>query len=111
MCEQLLAAPELDARGAEFLVDAMGYNNLLAFPYLYGHSRTTLERLIEPHGFRCDGFLNSELITLPLPENPPWVDEEERTINHEVKMLARSVLADQKGVLAGPWIEVWFRRL
>jgi hypothetical protein len=53
--------------------------------------------------------LNSELIKLPLPESPDWVEREERAINDEVRMLARSVLADRDGVLTGPWIEVWFR--
>ncbi len=87
----------------------MGYNNLLGFPYLYGHSRSTLERLIEPFGFRPEGMLNSELLTLPLPENPDWVEREERAINAEIRLLARSVLANHDGALTGPWIEVWFR--
>jgi hypothetical protein len=54
-------------------------------------------------------MLNSELLTLPLPENPDWVDVEERAINNETRMLARSVLANGQGLLTGPWIEVWFR--
>jgi hypothetical protein len=54
-------------------------------------------------------MLNSELITLPLPENPDWVEAEERAISNEVRMLARSVLSNREGVLTGPWIEMWFR--
>ena len=97
-------------RGAsEFLTEAMGYNNLLGFPYLYGHSVATLERLMGQFGFRSEGMLNSELLTLPLPENPDWVEAEGRAISNEVRMLARSVLANRQGVLTGPWIEVWFR--
>lgn len=96
-CQILFAGPGLQPPTTNFLIEAMGYNNLLGFPYLYGHSRATLERLIEPFGFRSDGMLNSELLTLPLPENPRWVEQEEQEIHSEI------------GTLAGPWIEVWFR--
>lgn len=109
LCKALLRQADLQPGASEFLTEAMGYNNLLGFPYLYGHSRATLERLIEPFGFRCEGVLNSELLTLPLPDNPVWVDREEQLIGNEIRMLARSVLSNAKGVLAGPWIEVWFR--
>jgi SAM-dependent methyltransferase len=109
LCEALLAEQDLRNEVAEFLREAMGYNNLLGFPYLYGHRVATLERLIKQFGFRCKGMLNSELITLPLPQNPDWVEKEERAISNEVRMLACSVLANREGTLAGPWIEVWFR--
>ena len=58
---------------------------------------------------RCEGFLNSELITLPLPEDPEWVQREEQLISTEIRLLAGSILANSNGTLAGPWIEVWFR--
>ena len=109
MCQAVLARDDARPESIEFVTEAMGYNNLLGFPYLYGYSLTTLQRLLEPAGFRSEGMLNSELLTLPLPENPRWVEEEERTINDETRMLAHSVLAGRSGVLAGPWIEVWFR--
>jgi SAM-dependent methyltransferase len=109
ICQKLLAEEGLRSGASEFLTQAMAYNNLLGFPYLYGHSVATLERLIQQFGFRSEGMLNSELLILPLPENPDWVDAEERAINNEMRMLARSVLANRQGVLTGPWIEVWFR--
>jgi hypothetical protein len=64
---------------------------------------------IEPFGLRREGMLNSELITLPLPQNPDWVEKEERAISNEVRLLAHSVLASGEDALAGPWIELWFR--
>lgn len=111
MCRSPFGTGGLRAGAAEFLIEAMGYNNLLGFPYLYGHSAATLERLAEPHGFRLEGMLNSELLTLPLPENPEWVKREERVIGEEISLLERSVLRDREGVLLGPWIELWFRRI
>jgi hypothetical protein len=87
----------------------MGYNNLLGFPYQFGYSREAFERLIVPFGFRWCGALPSELITFPLPENPGWVEKEEREINSDIRLLAKSVLRDQSGTSTGPWIEAWFR--
>lgn len=109
-CQGLLRAANLTPTASRFLIEAMAYNNLLAFPYRYGYSGATLERLIEPFGFRCEGALNSEVITLPLPDDRDWVVEEERTIHEGVQLLAHSVLRNQEGELAGPWIELWFRR-
>lgn len=109
-CQRLLSEAAMPGATSQFLLEAMGYNNLLGFPYQYGYSGTTLERLIEPFGFRCEGTLNSELITLPLPDDAEWVVEEERTIQEGVHLLARSVLRNEEGELAGPWIELWFRR-
>lgn len=109
-CQGLLRDGALQPEARQFLIEAIAYNNLLAFPYKYGYSGATLERLIAPFGFRCEGTLNSELITLPLPEDPDWVKQEERTIQEGVELLARSVLRSAKGELAGPWIELWFRR-
>jgi SAM-dependent methyltransferase len=109
ICQKLLGEEGLRSGASEFLMQAMAYNNLLGFPYLYGHSVATLERLMRQFGFRSEGMLNSELLTLPLPENQGWVEAEERAISNDIRMLARSVLANRDGVLTGPWIEVWFR--
>jgi hypothetical protein len=78
---------------------------------LYGHRRSTLNRLIERFGFRFENGLDSELLTLPLPDSPAWVEHEEQVINDEIRLLARSILSDTHGVLTGPWIEVWYRRV
>ncbi len=108
--QRLLGDANANSETEQFVIDAMGYNNLLGFPYLYGHNRDTLQRLIEPYGFRVEGFLNSELLTLPVPDKSRAVKEEERAINTEMRMLANSIIADNAGALTGPWIEVWFRR-
>ncbi len=109
LCRKLLEDPGLYDGAKTFLLDVLGYNNLLGFPYLYGHNRATLEQLIEPFGFRFSRILNSELLTLPLPQTSRWVDQEERTINTEMRLLANSIIADTAGTAIGPWIEVTFR--
>jgi SAM-dependent methyltransferase len=108
MCQQLLSDGVTEA-ATQFLIEALGYNNLLGFPYLCGHSAATLQRLIEPFGFRLEHSLNSELITFPLPESSKSVEDEERRINAEVRLLSRSLLSNHAGVLTGSWIEVSFR--
>jgi len=109
LCERLLSDAEVRPEAKDFLLRAMGYNNLLGFPYLYGHSRATLRRLIQPYGFEMQGTLSSELLTFPLPENPHWVDREEREISAGLRLLENSVLIDQSGPSIGPWVEAWFR--
>jgi SAM-dependent methyltransferase len=112
MCHVLINGNSaLPIGSKELLTNAMAYNNLLGFPYLYGHRRSTLNRLIGRFGFRFENGLNSELLTLPLPDSPAWVEHQEQAINDEIRLLARSILADTHGVLTGPWIEVWYRRL
>ena len=110
VAQKLLADRERNSGLAESLKEAMAYNNLLGFPYQYGYSAATLERLIEPFGFKPDGKLNSELITLPLPEKPNWVETQEQAVNSELRSIARAVQRNGEDTLLGPWIEVWFRR-
>jgi len=110
LCQTVLNAGALDPKARVFLEEAMGYNNLLGFPYLYGYHQGALDRLTRPAGFHLEGMLNSELLTLPLPENPAWVEREERVISKELMLRARSVLQNTAGVLTGPWIELWFRK-
>jgi SAM-dependent methyltransferase len=109
LCQSFLKS-DISHSAAQFLLEAMAYNNLLGFPYQYGYNQSNLQLLIEPFGFRTEGMLNSELLTLPLPEHPPGVAAEERSIRKGVDLLERSVLRSENGDLTGPWIEIWFRK-
>ena len=109
LCRTLLSNKSISPQARGFLNRALAYNNLLGFPYRYGYSRATLELLIGRFGYELEGMVNSELLTLPLPEHPDWVAAEERDIHEGVAMLERSVLRSANGELAGPWIELWFR--
>jgi hypothetical protein len=108
-CQRLLRDESIGPESKQFLLGAMGYNNLLGFPYLYGHNPATLPRLIEPHGFELGGIVDSELLVFPLPQNLNWVEGEERTINENLRLLANSTLANNGGSFVAPWIEAWFR--
>ena len=110
ICERVLRDPNVRDQAKEFVLHAMGYNNLLGFPYFYGYGRPTLQRLIESHGFRFCGAQPSELLSFPLPEHPEWVQQEEREISSELQILEKSILRDRSGNSIGPWIEAWFRK-
>jgi 2-polyprenyl-3-methyl-5-hydroxy-6-metoxy-1,4-benzoquinol methylase len=110
ICQRVLRNPDVRDEAKEFILRAMGYNNLLGFPYFYGYSRATLQRMIESHGFQFGGALPSELLSFPLPENPDWVEQEQGEISSELQLLQRSVLRDTSGNSFGPWIEAWFHK-
>jgi len=104
-CERLLQ----HAAGGreEFAFKAMAYNNLLAFPYLYGYQSANLNALVSREGFRLEGRVNSELLTLPLPETPEWVAQEEHELHQAIERMNASASPNSR--LTGPWIELYYR--
>lgn len=106
LCEAMLQ----DGNGThEIALSAMAYNNLLAFPYLYGYNSVNLNQLVSSEGFRLEGMLNSELLTLPLPEVPDWVAEEQRTVSARIDRMNREAVNRTPGLLTGPWMELYYR--
>jgi Methylase involved in ubiquinone/menaquinone biosynthesis len=87
---------------------ALGYNNLLGFPYLTGHTVGTLNLLLARAGFLPVQGFNSELITMPFPDLDQRVIEEQEAVSKLV--VHRHVhAAISPGALAGPWIEMIYR--
>lgn len=80
------------------LTRALGYSNLLGWPYLYGYDAAHLDRLAGRHGFQQQRRLNAELIILPFPEVPDEVAAEKDCTLAAVQQLDR-----MHG--EGPWIE------
>ena len=103
----LAASPAGDV--ATWVVRALGYNNLLAFPYLYGYQSQTLTGLAEMHGFRCAGKLNAEVITLTFPVLSDWVLEEVQATRAALLEWSALDFSKTSGQLTGPWIEVFYR--
>lgn len=104
----LRTAPDSDL--SVWIVRALGYNNLLAFPYLYGYDDRALTGLAGEHGFRCDAGLNSELITLPYPQLAERIVEENRATHALVRQWSAFDGLEREGRLTGPWMEMIFRR-
>jgi len=89
---------------------ALAYNNLLAFPYLFGYSSLNLGFLVEANGFKFERGINSQLITVPLPETPAEVAEEEQTVARSLQAISRKLLESHPRILSGPWIELECRK-
>lgn len=110
VCQQRLkASPAGDL--SLWIIRALGYNNLLAFPYLYGYDSESLNGLAAGHGFRCEVALNSELITLPFPQLQEWVVEENRAALALTHAWSELETLEAAGRITGPWMEVIYRAI
>jgi SAM-dependent methyltransferase len=93
-----------------FVVDALAYNNLLGFPYLYGYTAEALNRLASNHGFEPVSGANSELVTMPFADMSRRIVREQVVISQAVSAWSAAAAA-ASGRLAGPWIEMVFRKV
>ncbi len=107
-CEQFLGS-QSDPAFADPIVAALGYDNLLAFPYLYGYDSKTLAQVAAKHGFEAECVVDTELIILPFPELPAWMVAERRAIATAVRALQPVREAEAGGYSIAPWIEILFR--
>lgn len=108
VCEEFLAkSPDSDQ--STWVRRALGYNNLLAFPYLLGYNGRTLIGIAEAHGFRCEGKLKTELITLTYPVLFDWVLQEVQATRAALLEWSELASFEKSGELTGPWIEVFYR--
>ncbi len=106
-CESVLANGPAAAL-EESITAGLGYENLLAFPYLYGYDSATLERLASANGYRTVDRRDSELIISPFPEVPGWMVAERKTLQTAIRNLEPLRQAESGGYLTGPWIELTF---
>jgi hypothetical protein len=67
----------------------LGYNNLLGFPYRFGYSRSSLERVLARAGFTPVSLYESGLLTPPYPDFSRRIRQEWKTVRE-----------------CGAWIEV-----
>lgn len=95
-------------RSRGFARKVLAYNNLLGFPYLYGYTLETLNRLLARAGFAYERGFNSELVTTPFADVTERVAREQSRVSRAVAEWSRSTSSD---TLTGPWIEVVYRRV
>lgn len=77
----------------------LGYNNLLAFPYLYGYSAGPLGNLLRTSGFEPIAAYGADLLTPPYPDMTKRVRREWQEAHRE-----------SLGKRVGSWIEMVARR-
>ena len=93
------------ARGFRAAADlVLATNNLLAFPYRYGFTPTSLRRLFARAGFDVERVIGDTLVPLADRWTRPWARAEERLAKRVTRMLSRA------GLLPPPWIEVYGRK-
>jgi SAM-dependent methyltransferase len=82
----------------------MAWNNLLAFPYLHGHSAETLDRLLRRHRLERIALHPDTLSALSDGRTKAWAAIEERAL----KLLARlgSRLSTR---IEAPWLDAYYR--
>ena len=105
--EYLKATPNPDV--TTWITRALGYSNLLGWPYLFGYSDVHLDRLAGRNGFERTAALNSQLIILPFPQLTDEIMDEKRAALAAVRDWTEFRKLDARGRLIGPWIEVIYR--
>lgn len=96
---------------AGWLRAAMAWNNLLAFPYLYGYSVPTLDRLLVEHQFSPLSVRADTLARLADGQTKAWAAWEERGLKLLCRVMAR-VEAHRPGSELGlaPWVDIYAKK-
>jgi SAM-dependent methyltransferase len=93
------------------LLAAMAWNNLLAFPYLYGYTLPSLSRLMARYGLVMTSASGETLCQLADEQTRGWAAWEERGIKRLQKGLAWAEGSFFKNHLTlAPWMDIYFCR-
>ncbi len=85
------------AIGSSQRLRALGYNNLLGFPYLNGYNLEALKRLLASTGFQTIVAFATNLLTPPYPELDGRLRKE---------WSQTRIATEQRGVANSPWLEI-----
>lgn len=97
------------APGANVLLTAMVWNNMLAFPYLYGYSASSLDRLLAPYGLTRLQVDPDTLVALADRDTKAWAAWEERAVKAGLRTFARAqaCLPGDRYSLS-PWLDLFY---
>ena len=87
----------------------LAYNNLLGFPYLYGYTADSLDRLVTSYGFVHVRGFNSELVTMPFADVTTRIGREQQAASSRISDWTTTA-TQELGHLTGPWIELVYRK-
>jgi SAM-dependent methyltransferase len=93
---------------AALLRGALAWNNLLGFPYLYGYTPRTLERLCAAHGLATVVVRPDTLVRLSDDATRPWASLEEAAVKSAWRLLWS--LRGARAAESAPWLDVVLRR-
>jgi hypothetical protein len=97
-------------RAAEWLRVALAWNNLLGFPYPYGYSARTLERLFNGFGFTRIAVRPDMLMPLADRQTKPWAVWEERLFKGIHRLVAQlETFLPASHMTMAPWLDVYYQ--
>jgi SAM-dependent methyltransferase len=89
---------------------ALAWNNLLAFPYLYGYSLSNLDRLLAKYGLHRLRAEPDVLVRLSDENTRAWAVREERMVKAMLRAASRFPFCRQdSSFLLAPWLDVLYR--
>jgi SAM-dependent methyltransferase len=98
--------PLLATRAAPLAREWLAQNNLLGFPYRYGFTPSSLERVLTRLGFHVERVVGDVLVPIGDEWTRPWARLEERFVKALGSLAALAPVRD-RGV--APWIELYAR--
>ncbi len=89
----------------------LAWNNLLAFPYLFGYSRRTIDYLLTSYGFTQIAVRGDTLIQLADQQTKPWAIVEESLVK-SLCAVATTIeqYRPQSQMQMAPWLDVYYRQ-
>jgi len=99
--------PLLNTRAAPLAREWLAQNNLLGFPYRFGFTPSSLERVLSRLGFSVERVVGDVLVQTGDEWTREWARVEERFVKRLGSLAARVPVRD-RGL--APWIEVYARR-
>jgi SAM-dependent methyltransferase len=95
---------------SRWLQAMLAWNNLLAFPYLYGYSVPTLDRLLRGYGFTRIAAQSDTLMPLADRHTKAWAVMEERLLKYLCVLAARFEQVQPVNPLqVVPWLDVYYQ--
>lgn len=95
---------------AGWLRAGLAWNNLLAFPYLYGYSVRTLDRLLRGYGFTRIATQYDTLMPLADQHTKAWAVIEERILKYLCVLAAHiEKVCLETPIQTVPWLDVYYQ--
>jgi hypothetical protein len=93
-----------------WLALALAWNNLLAFPYVYGYTVRTLDEIVSRHGFIRMDVVPDTLIRLSNQASTRWARWEEALVKWSCRCASKlETLIGGTSSRVAPWLDVYYR--
>lgn len=100
----------LPPRASRWVRAVLAWNNLLMFPYLFGYSVSTADRLMKRYGLQRIAVYPDTLVNLADPDQKRWAVYEERLVKGACRSLARLERLRGTGTYhTAPWLDMYYR--